>query len=98
MNLYHSRLTHDYLNELIIKYKIPRDLHPRLPSEDFVMSELSNDAIGVYHHIFNFYGVRIPFFLILPSCPYQALQDRADGDVVSSLLDSLQTRGLVFLC
>ncbi|GJY60934.1 ribonuclease H-like domain-containing protein [Tanacetum coccineum] len=46
MDLYHSRLTPDDLNDLIIKYKIPRDLHPRLPSEDFVMSELPDDAIG----------------------------------------------------
>ncbi|GKA48001.1 hypothetical protein Tco_0740959 [Tanacetum coccineum] len=61
MNLYHSRLIQDNLNELIIKYKIPRDLHPRLPSEDFVMSELPDDAIGVYHRIFDFSGVRIPF-------------------------------------
>nr|GEW99611.1 hypothetical protein [Tanacetum cinerariifolium] len=55
---------HD-LNELIIKYKIPRDLHPRLPSEESVMSQLPDDAIGVYHRIFDFYGVRIPFSLFL---------------------------------
>ncbi|GJS65902.1 hypothetical protein Tco_0680466 [Tanacetum coccineum] len=29
------------------------------------MSELSDDAIGVYHHIFDFSGVRIPFSLFL---------------------------------
>ncbi|GJR99946.1 hypothetical protein Tco_0316455 [Tanacetum coccineum] len=34
------------LNDLIIKYKIPHDLYHRLPLEDFVMSELSDDAIG----------------------------------------------------
>ncbi|GJT35352.1 hypothetical protein Tco_0925771 [Tanacetum coccineum] len=45
MDLYHSRLTPDNLNELIIKYKIPRDLHPWLSSEEFVMSELLDDAI-----------------------------------------------------
>ncbi|GKE28758.1 hypothetical protein Tco_1444142 [Tanacetum coccineum] len=45
MDLYHSRLTSDDLNNLIIKYKIPRDLHPRLPSKEFVTSELPNDAI-----------------------------------------------------
>ncbi|GJT91782.1 hypothetical protein Tco_1080627 [Tanacetum coccineum] len=28
MDLYHSRLTRDDLNDLIIRYKIPRDLHP----------------------------------------------------------------------
>ncbi|GKD15917.1 hypothetical protein Tco_1205075, partial [Tanacetum coccineum] len=53
------------LNDLIIKYKIPRDLHPRLPSEDFVMSELSDDSIGIYHRMFDFSGVRIPFSLFL---------------------------------
>ncbi|GKE30144.1 hypothetical protein Tco_1445528 [Tanacetum coccineum] len=61
MDLYHSRLTLDDLNDLIIKYKIPCDLHPRLPSEDFVMSELSDDAIGIYHRMFDFFGVQIPF-------------------------------------
>ncbi|GKC07164.1 hypothetical protein Tco_0998774 [Tanacetum coccineum] len=50
-----------YLNDLIIKYKIPHDLYPRLPSEDFVMSELPDDAIGIYHRMFDFFGVRIPF-------------------------------------
>ncbi|GJU91634.1 hypothetical protein Tco_1304057 [Tanacetum coccineum] len=61
MDLYHSRLTQDDLNELIFKYKIPRDPHPLLPAEEFVMFELLNDAIGVYHRIFDFFGVRIPF-------------------------------------
>ncbi|GJW89886.1 hypothetical protein Tco_0167439 [Tanacetum coccineum] len=61
MDLYHSRLTPDYLNDLIIKYKIPHDLHPWLPSEDFVMSELLDDAIGIYHLMFDFSGVQIPF-------------------------------------
>ncbi|GJW13242.1 phospholipase-like protein, partial [Tanacetum coccineum] len=61
MDLYHSRLTQDDLNELVIKYKIPLDLHPRLPSKEFVMFEFPADAIGVYHRIFDFSGVRIPF-------------------------------------
>nr|GEW21228.1 hypothetical protein [Tanacetum cinerariifolium] len=51
MDLYHSRLTPDDLNNLI---KIPPDLHPRLPSEGFMMSELPDDAIGIYHRIFDF--------------------------------------------
>ncbi|GKC44885.1 hypothetical protein Tco_1062607 [Tanacetum coccineum] len=46
MGLYHSRLTQNDLNDLIIKYKIPRDLHPRLSSKEFVISELLDDAIG----------------------------------------------------
>ncbi|GJQ89126.1 hypothetical protein Tco_0000265 [Tanacetum coccineum] len=45
MDLYHSRLTQDDLNDLIIKYKISYDLHPQLPSEEFVMSELLDDVI-----------------------------------------------------
>ncbi|GJW54629.1 hypothetical protein Tco_0098714 [Tanacetum coccineum] len=45
MDLYHSRLTQDDLNDLVIKYKIPRDLHPRMLSEEFVMSEPLDDAI-----------------------------------------------------
>ncbi|GJT28289.1 hypothetical protein Tco_0908564 [Tanacetum coccineum] len=45
MDLYHSRLTQDDVDDLIIKYKMPRDLHPRLPLEEFVMSELLDDAI-----------------------------------------------------
>nr|GEU36724.1 hypothetical protein [Tanacetum cinerariifolium] len=54
MDMYHSRLTQVNLDELIIKYNIPRDLHPRPPSKEFVMSELSDDAIGVYHRVFDF--------------------------------------------
>ncbi|GKB49473.1 hypothetical protein Tco_0900226, partial [Tanacetum coccineum] len=49
MDLYNSRLNQDDLNDLIIRYEIHRDLHPRLPSEEFVMSDLPDDAIGVYH-------------------------------------------------
>nr|GEX83484.1 hypothetical protein [Tanacetum cinerariifolium] len=61
MDLYHTRLTQDDLNDLIIKYKIPRDLHPRLPLADFVMFELPNDAIRIYHQMFEFSSVRIHF-------------------------------------
>nr|GEZ39676.1 hypothetical protein [Tanacetum cinerariifolium] len=45
----------------LAEYKIPYDLHPWLPLEEFLMSELSNNAIGVYHRIFDLYGVHIPF-------------------------------------
>nr|GEW88868.1 probable serine/threonine-protein kinase SIS8 [Tanacetum cinerariifolium] len=50
----------DY-TDLNAKYKIPRDLYPLLLSKEFVMSELLDDAIGVYHRVFDFSGVRIPF-------------------------------------
>ncbi|GJY87546.1 hypothetical protein Tco_1052690 [Tanacetum coccineum] len=61
IDLYHSQLTPDDLNDLIIKYKIPRDLHPQLPSEDFVIFELLDDAIGIYHRLFDFSYVQISF-------------------------------------
>ncbi|GKB55700.1 hypothetical protein Tco_0911886 [Tanacetum coccineum] len=64
------RPTFGVLNKEVIKDPtvckiIPRDLHPRLLSKDFVTSELPDDAIGIYHRMFDFYGVRIPFSLFL---------------------------------
>nr|GEV06101.1 hypothetical protein [Tanacetum cinerariifolium] len=56
MDLYHSRLTQDDLNDLVIKYKIPRDLHPQLPSKEFVMSELLDDAIALEEWLFLLIG------------------------------------------
>ncbi|GKE35155.1 hypothetical protein Tco_1454477, partial [Tanacetum coccineum] len=40
---------------------IPYNLHPRIPLEDFMMSKLPNDAIGIYHRMFDFSSVQIPF-------------------------------------
>ncbi|GKC56603.1 reverse transcriptase domain-containing protein [Tanacetum coccineum] len=51
----------DDLNDLINKYKIPHDLYPRLRLEEFVMSELLDDVIGIYRRMFDFSGVQIPF-------------------------------------
>ncbi|GJT37371.1 hypothetical protein Tco_0937236, partial [Tanacetum coccineum] len=49
MDVFTSRITQNNLNDLIVKYNIPRDLHPRLPPSGLVMFELTNDAIGIYH-------------------------------------------------
>nr|GEY14776.1 hypothetical protein [Tanacetum cinerariifolium] len=62
---YTSSCPPDDLNDLIVKYKIPCDLHPRLPSEDFMMLEIPDDAIGIYHRMFEFSGVRIPIYSFL---------------------------------
>nr|GEW37956.1 hypothetical protein [Tanacetum cinerariifolium] len=70
MDLYHSWLTHDDLNELIIRYKIPRDLNPRLPSKEFVMFDLPDDAIDVYHCIFDLFLCSDSFFFF-PTGSYQ---------------------------
>ncbi|GKA46009.1 hypothetical protein Tco_0738805, partial [Tanacetum coccineum] len=47
--------------------EIPHNLYPRLPSEGFVMLELSDYVIGVYHRIFDFSGVRASFSSFLRS-------------------------------
>nr|GEX06175.1 hypothetical protein [Tanacetum cinerariifolium] len=65
MDLYHSRLTPDDLDDLIIKYKIPHDLYPRQLSEEFLMFEFSDDTIVIYPRIFDFFGVQNPFSLFL---------------------------------
>nr|GEV04992.1 hypothetical protein [Tanacetum cinerariifolium] len=64
-SLVYANLAYD-LNDLIIKYKIPRDLHPRLPSEDFVMSELSVDAIGIYHRMIGYALDKIFEYVVEP--------------------------------
>nr|GEU70806.1 hypothetical protein [Tanacetum cinerariifolium] len=77
MDVYTFRLTQTDLNDLVIKYNIPRDLHPRLPSHDFVTSGLPDDAIGIYHRVFDFSGVRIPFstFILSVIIEYKILID-----------------------
>ncbi|GJZ98494.1 hypothetical protein Tco_0670947 [Tanacetum coccineum] len=65
MDVYTSRLTQTDLNDLIIKYNIPHDFHHRIPPPGFVMSELLDDAIGIYHRMFGFFSVRIPFYTFL---------------------------------
>ncbi|GKC71383.1 hypothetical protein Tco_1117266, partial [Tanacetum coccineum] len=68
MDTYHSRLTYDDLNDRIARYNIPCDLHPQLPPREFVMFKLPKlNVIGVYHRIFDFFGVRIPFLSFLLS-------------------------------
>nr|GEW19774.1 hypothetical protein [Tanacetum cinerariifolium] len=46
MDTYHSRLTQVDLDELIVKYNIPCDLHPRLLSKGFIMFELMVGSFG----------------------------------------------------
>nr|GEX16454.1 hypothetical protein [Tanacetum cinerariifolium] len=46
MDTYHSRLTQVDLDELIVKYNIPCDLYPRLPSKGFLMFELLVGSFG----------------------------------------------------
>ncbi|GJR35714.1 hypothetical protein Tco_1211398 [Tanacetum coccineum] len=49
------------------KYNISLDLHPRLPPAEVVVLELPNDVIAIYHRMFDFYWVRIPFSSFLLS-------------------------------
>nr|GEW03462.1 hypothetical protein [Tanacetum cinerariifolium] len=63
----HSKMTQINLNDLIIRYNILHDLHPRLPFPKLVMSELPDEVIEVYHRMFDFSSVRIPFSTFLLS-------------------------------
>nr|GEU56883.1 hypothetical protein [Tanacetum cinerariifolium] len=49
------------LKDLVKTYRIPLDLHPRLPDPRFTMDHLPGDAIGIYFEFLWFSGVRIPF-------------------------------------
>ncbi|GJS22219.1 hypothetical protein Tco_0450851 [Tanacetum coccineum] len=48
-------------------YRIPLDLHPRLPDLGFTMDRLPGDAIGIYSKFLWFLGIRIPFSTLLLS-------------------------------
>ncbi|GKC82449.1 hypothetical protein Tco_1138166 [Tanacetum coccineum] len=48
-------------------YNISLDLHPRLPPAEVVVLELPNDVIAIYHRMFDFSWVRIPFSSFLLS-------------------------------
>ncbi|GJZ16651.1 hypothetical protein Tco_0552774 [Tanacetum coccineum] len=52
---------------LVKTYRIPLDLHPRLPDHGFTMDRLPADAIGIYFEFLWFFGVRVPFSTFLLS-------------------------------
>ncbi|GKF95299.1 hypothetical protein Tco_0288034, partial [Tanacetum coccineum] len=72
----------DDLNEMIIKYKIPFDLHPLLPSEEFVMSELLDDDIGSFHSAGSF-GFEQGYYF---RSALSVFAYKADDDVPSSAI------------
>ncbi|GJW68752.1 retrovirus-related pol polyprotein from transposon TNT 1-94 [Tanacetum coccineum] len=45
--------------DLVKTYRIPQDLHPRLPDPRFTMDRLLGDAIGIYTEFLWFFGVRL---------------------------------------
>nr|GEY36328.1 hypothetical protein [Tanacetum cinerariifolium] len=49
------------------KYNISLDLHPGLPPNEAIVLELPNDMIAIYHRMFDFSWVRIPFSFFCPS-------------------------------
>ncbi|GJX19823.1 hypothetical protein Tco_0222500 [Tanacetum coccineum] len=60
-----STLSKSDLEDLVKTFRIPLDLHPRLPDSTFTMDRLLSDAIGVYSEFLRFSGVRIPFSIFL---------------------------------
>ncbi|GJV67042.1 hypothetical protein Tco_1482551 [Tanacetum coccineum] len=55
------------LKDLVKTYRIPLDLHSRLPDPGFTMDCLPGDAIGIYFEFLWFFGVCIPFSTFLLS-------------------------------
>ncbi|GJZ30753.1 hypothetical protein Tco_0575800 [Tanacetum coccineum] len=55
------------LKDLVKTYRIPLDLHPRLPDPRFTMDRLPADAIGIYSEFLGFSGVRVPISTFLLS-------------------------------
>ncbi|GKC46840.1 hypothetical protein Tco_1064562, partial [Tanacetum coccineum] len=60
-------LSKNDLKDLAKTYRIPLDLHPRLPDLGFTMDCLPADAIGIYSEFLRFSGVRVPYSTFLLS-------------------------------
>ncbi|GJX62493.1 hypothetical protein Tco_0295393 [Tanacetum coccineum] len=58
-------LSKNDLKDLVKTYRIPLDLHPRLPDHGFTMDCLLADAIGIYSEFLWFSSVRVPFSTFL---------------------------------
>ena len=48
MHMHTSKLSQRDLDDIILEYGIPLDLHSMLPPSDMTMNELPSDNIGVY--------------------------------------------------
>ena len=62
-----SRLSQEDLDGIIRNYRIPLDLHPRLPDPGMTMDKLPENVIGIYPQQLETGGVRIPFSSFLLS-------------------------------
>ncbi|GJS13020.1 hypothetical protein Tco_0407492 [Tanacetum coccineum] len=60
-------LSKNDLKDLVKTYRIPLDLHPRLPDPGFTMDRLPADAICIYSEFLWFFGVRVPFLTFILS-------------------------------
>ncbi|GJS64309.1 hypothetical protein Tco_0678873 [Tanacetum coccineum] len=60
-------LSKNDLKYLVKTYRIPLDLHPRLPDLGFTMDRLSADVIGIYSEFLRFFGFCVPFSTFLLS-------------------------------
>ena len=65
MHMHTSKLKQRDLDDMIVEFGIPLDLHPMLPPSDLTMNELPGDKIGVYVQHMRLGGVRIPFSAFL---------------------------------
>ncbi|GJT02378.1 hypothetical protein Tco_0823547 [Tanacetum coccineum] len=88
-----STLFKSDLKDLVKTFRIPLDLHPRLPDSTFTMDRLPSDAIGVYSEFLWFFGIRIPFSTFLLSVLKAILDHLTWRHSYSYVLDDLPADG-----
>ena len=61
MHVHTSKLSQQELDDIIVTYNIPAELHPILPDPNLTMNELPADKIGIYTLQLDIGGIRVPF-------------------------------------
>ncbi|GJW61484.1 hypothetical protein Tco_0110819 [Tanacetum coccineum] len=54
-------LTQEHLDAICVKYFVPEEVHPQLPSSDAIMHERPAGKFGMYTQFFDYANYRIPF-------------------------------------
>ncbi|GJV06717.1 hypothetical protein Tco_1344373 [Tanacetum coccineum] len=54
-------LTQEHLDAICVKYFVPEEVHPQLPSSDATMHERPAGKVGMYTRFFDYANYRIPF-------------------------------------
>ncbi|GJS60082.1 hypothetical protein Tco_0654866 [Tanacetum coccineum] len=60
-------LTQEHLDVICVKYFVPEEVHPQLPSSDATMHEKPTGKIRMYTRFFDYANYRIPFYTFFVS-------------------------------